>query len=217
MRVVGVDGCRGGWLACTLTLGANGSPDPDFVLHTTFSSILTCDADVIGVDIPIGIPGAGARAADAAARRFVGPRASSVFSTPPRAALTAATYEEALRRSRELNGVGLTKQAFGLRARILEVDGLADDERVVEMHPEVSFRQLVGRPLASKHTPEGVREREEAVVVACNTNVRGRVRPGLLVDALDAVAAAWSAGRYARGEAFSLPRDAANRVGAIWC
>jgi predicted RNase H-like nuclease len=216
MKVVGVDGCRGGWVACTL--GLDGSPEPNFVLHTTFSSILGGDVDVIGVDIPIGIQQAGVRAADASARRFVGPRASSVFSTPPRAVLAAATYAEALRLSRGLAGVGVTKQAFALRQRILEVDRFAHrDARIVEVHPEVSFRRLAGKPLGSKHTPDGVRERENAVLVACNTRVRGRVRRGLLVDALDAAAAAWSAARYARGEAFPLPEGAEERIGAIWC
>jgi len=37
-----------------------------------------------------------------------------------------------------------------------------------------------------------------------------------LIDVLDAAAAAWSAARYARGEARSLPEGATERIGAIW-
>ena len=35
-------------------------------------------------------------------------------------------------------------------------------------------------------------------------------------DLLDATIAAWSAGRYARGEALALPEGETARVGTIW-
>src|SRR5206468_1411244 len=63
----------------------------------SFADALLVEAQVIGVDIPIGLPESGARPADVAARRFVGPRASSVFTTPQRAVLEAPSYAEARR------------------------------------------------------------------------------------------------------------------------
>ena len=45
---------------------------------------------VIGIDIPIGLPDTGRRQADVLAYTLVGPRRSSVFMTPVRAALEAA-------------------------------------------------------------------------------------------------------------------------------
>jgi predicted RNase H-like nuclease len=115
------------------------------------------------LDIPIGIPEGAARAADAEARRFVGARGSSVFTTPPRAALLAVSFAEANLVARELTGKGLSQQSFALRRRILGVEALAEaDERIVEVHPEVSFCELAGRTLAySKHKPEGLGERRE--------------------------------------------------------
>jgi hypothetical protein len=35
-------------------------------------------------------------------------------------------------------------------------------------------------------------------------------------DLLDATVVAWTAARYARGEALALPEGASERIGAIW-
>ena len=101
----------------------------------------------MAVDIPIGLSEAGLRAADLGARRFVGPRWRSVFLTPPRAAIEAAAYPEAAAASRRLTGAGLSQQIYGLQSKILEADAF-DDNRIHEVHPEVTFRAIVGKPLA---------------------------------------------------------------------
>ena len=137
VRVVGVDACRGGWVAIVLEDGRFA----DAVFAPTFAGILErfADATAIAVDIPIGLPTEGTRAADLAARTFVGPRRSSVFATPPRAALALATYAEA-----RAVAPSLSAQSFALREKILEVEALLADERVFEVHPEVSFAALNG-------------------------------------------------------------------------
>src|SRR5512134_60399 len=90
--VAGVDGYRKGWVAVSL----DPSGDVQVSTHPSFSEVLSLRARVIAVDIPIDPPGLGARPTDAAARAFVGgSRASSVFPTPPRAALEARTFAEA--------------------------------------------------------------------------------------------------------------------------
>ena len=89
-RVAGVDGCSGGWIAAVVEGGR-----VDFQIHATFESVLSLDVEVIGVDIPIGLPLTEPRRADLLARTFVGPRWPAVFLTPPRAVLEAATYAEA--------------------------------------------------------------------------------------------------------------------------
>ena len=87
---------------------------------------------------------------------------------------------------------------------------------MIEMHPEVSFRELAGEPvLESKHTAGGLARRRELLEVA------GVVLPGAVpgvpeADLLDAAAGAWSAARYAEGRAQALPADHAGRLGAIW-
>lgn len=213
MIAVGVDAYPNGWVAVTLD---DGEFLKDFVAPS-FAAILAAvpTARAVGVDIPIGIPGTYPRPADVAARRFVGPRASSVFPTPTRVALEAPTYAEALAAQRIAFGTGLSKQAYALRRRILEVDGARDDPRVFEVHPEVSFTELAGEPLAAKRTAEGLRQRR-SVLARAGIDVRGareRVREH---DLLDAAVAAWSAHRFARGRALPLPAEHRDRVGAIW-
>jgi predicted RNase H-like nuclease len=182
----------------------------------TFAEALLVDAHVIGVDIPIGIPDAGVRPADVAARRFVGPRASSVFTTPIRAALEAASYADARGVATALTGKSLSAQSYALGRRILELDAYAhDDERVIEVHPEVSFRELARRPLLSKHRSDGLVERR-ALLERAGIEVPAAVPRVAEPDLLDATVSSWSARRYALGEARPLPEGYTGRIGAIW-
>lgn len=213
LPVVGVDGFRGGWVAVELDAAGGATARTGRQL----ADLLDTEVSVVAVDIPIGIPEGAARTADGEARRFVGARGSSVFTTPPRAALLAETFAEANRVARELTGKGLSQQSFALRHRIFEVDALAEaDERIVEVHPEVSFCELAGQQLVhSKHKPEGLAERRDLLEVA---GIAPPNRPPGVpeADLLDAVVAAWTAARFARGEARPLPDGHAERIGAIW-
>jgi predicted RNase H-like nuclease len=211
--VLGVDGYRGGWVA--VLTGADGVVSARTAAR--FEQLLGEHARVIAVDIPIGLEGRAERYVDRLARRAVGARSSSVFDTPPRPVLEASTYEEANELARELTGKGLTRQSFALRRRILEVDPIADrDERVIEVHPEVSFCELAGAPLShSKHATEGLAERRELLEYA---GIRlPAPLPGVPeADVLDATVAAWTARRFARGEARPFPPHHRDRIGAIW-
>ena len=214
MLVAGVDGYRKGWVAVSL----DPSGDVEVSTHVTFAEVLSLRAQVIAVDIPIDPPGLGARAADAAARAFVGgSRASSVFPTPPRAALEARTFSEANEITRTITGKGLSQQAFALGKKILEVHALAEvDERVIEMHPEVSFCELSGSHVfESKHTPEGLERRRE-ILADAGIKLPGAVRGIPEADLLDAAVGAWTAARYSAGKAQAVPAGHADRLGAIW-
>lgn len=211
MTVIGLDACRGKWLAVTLDNGR-------FVGSGLGSAVSLVsawpDATAIGVDVPIGLPETPDRDADREARRFVGARRSSVFPTFPRSVLEAATYEDAKALCVAHGWPKPSIQSFGMRHRILEIAPLAEaDERIVEVHPEVAFRELVGRPLAPKRTRVGSSERRDALRTA---GVDLPELPYPLDDVLDAAVAAWTAARFARGEAASLPEDHASRIGAIW-
>jgi predicted RNase H-like nuclease len=211
--VAGVDGYRKGWVAVSL----DPSGDVQVSTHPSFSEVLSLSARVIAVDIPIDPAGRGARPTDAAARAFVRGRASSVFSTPPRSALEARTFGEATEIARTITGKGISQQAFALGRKILEVHALAEvDERVIEMHPEVSFCRLAGDALAeSKHTPEGL-ERRRSLLADAGIVLPGAVRGVPEADLLDAAVGAWTAARYAAGEAEALPTEHRERLGAIW-
>ena len=212
VRAAGVDMASGAWAVVVL----DGVRVTDAFRSETFAEALLVDAEAVAVDVPIGIPESGTRPADEAARRFVGPRAASVFTTPVRRVLEAATYAEARGVATELTGHSVSKQSYSLRKRILEVDDYAHrDERVIEVHPEVSFRELARRPLGSKNKLDGLIERR-ALLEGAGIEVPETVPRLAEPDLLDAVIAAWTAGRYARGEALPLPEGHAERIGAIW-
>jgi predicted RNase H-like nuclease len=208
-RVLGVDGAADGWFGVLLVDGYFVGAD----LKPTVAALLDRhpDAEVVAVDIPIGLPVGKTRPADDAAKRFVGgQRAASVFPTFPRDVLKAKPYEVALEAARRL-GTGLSRQAYALRDRIDEVAGLAAaDKRVVEVHPEVSFRAMKATPLRySKHTWSGLAERRTLLAnvgILLHDNLTGgeRAAPD---DVVDAAAAAWSALRIAAGRSATLPAE----------
>ena len=210
--VLGVDGCRSGWVGALLVPGA---PRPRVVVAPTVAELVESVRSevglrVVGIDIPIGLPDAGLRRADVLARRALRGRASSVFTTLARAAYAEASRADADAVNRRLSGQGVGAQAFALRARILEVDAWVRSRptvEVLEVHPEVSFVEMTGGPLAAgKKTDEGQHARLEALAAA------GVARPSVLAgsgyaadDVLDACAVAWTAARRVAGLSRSLP------------
>jgi len=199
---LGVDAARGGWIA----VAVRDDRFADAALERRFPALLERfpDAVVIGVDVPIGLPEVGSRRrADVEARVVVGARRASVFFTPPRIALEAVTYTEA----RTL-APGTSAQGWALRASILDVDRVRD-ERVREVHPEVSFALLADHQLAAaKRTWNGQRERLQ-LLAGVGIEIPDALDAGLVAadDVLDAAVAAWTATRIARGEHVTFPSD----------
>lgn len=208
MRVLGVDVWAKGWVGVELHDGrfAGARIDTDLLALITATSTMSC----IGVDIPLGLLAAGLRQADAATASLLGPRRSSVFSTPPRPVLAEETYSAAAARHVELIGKGLSRQSFNLRTRLLEANELYDRDvfPLREVHPELSFAVMGGGPAArSKKTWDGQRDRVErlrsvGIELPDRLGAAGAVPTD---DVLDAAAAAWSAQRIARGTATSVP------------
>jgi predicted RNase H-like nuclease len=133
-----------------------------------------------------------------------------VFLTPARPVLEANTFQEANRVAVELTAKGVSMQAYGIRARILEAEPFArGDPRIVEVHPEVSFTALNhGVPIAaSKASWVGapLRRRLLATAGIDLPDDLGEASGVPVDDVLDAAIAAWSAMRVARGEYETLP------------
>lgn len=219
--MVGVDAYRHGWGAvgvrarCVERVAACGSFRE--VLET-FS-----DAAAFGVDIPIGFSREGVRPCDLAARRILGSRWSTIFVTPPRVVLEAPTYHEALDRSRALTGAGISRQAYGLRTRILEVDAeVVAGDRIFEVHPELSFGALAGAPLTSRKTTWGGMWARLDLLARAGIHLPSDLgAAGVLppADLIDAAAAAWSAGRILAGNAACVAHpetDERGRLVTIW-
>lgn len=218
----GVDGCPGGWAIATLD--SAGAVSSMSVCRTFAEAVIAArDAEMTLVDIPIGLPSAESpvlRRADRMARELLGPRASSVFGVPAREAVWAENYAEACRRNREILGRELSKQSWGICAKIREVDAVFRvvprlQDRIRETHPELCFRFLNhARPLdTSKKSPAGQKARREllrgwalnldAALKQARRSYRARwLNPD---DLLDAVAAAVVARLAAEGKVASVP------------
>ena len=207
-KVLGVDAAAGEWLGILLVDGYFAGAD----LQPTVSALLARfpGVEVVGVDIPIGLPSGRPRPADIAAREFVGAeRAPSVFSTLPAEVLNAPTYPAATKVAVRLLGKSLSRQSYALASRIAKVADLAaQDSRIREVHPEVSFREMKGTPLRySKRSWSGIAERRAllasmGILLPDNLPGSDRAAPD---DVVDAAAAAWSALRIAEGRSATLP------------
>ena len=212
MRVTGLDACRRGWVAVSLDgteragMAARLQVKAVRVHRTLAGALDGTEARVVGIDMPLGLLESGWREADRAARGLLGPRRSSVFAIPPRAVWEQASYQAASQRCRELTGQGLSIQAWGLRARLLEADTYrgSSPHPLYEVHPELAFCAMAGAPLEhSKHTAAGLDFRRQLLARA--GVAVPRVSPAPAADTLDAAAVAWTTWRIATGQAVTLP------------
>lgn len=214
--VAGVDGRRGGWALVLVDVGAGLVVDVTEVPGQTAEGarrlLQQCRAaqvSAVGVDAPIGLPTTTWRPVDLLAKRRLGRGQARVFLTAPRVVLAEPTYALARARCRiAMRGKGLSAQAYGIRGPVLALDEVVAGsswarQHVVEVHPELSFMAMCGRgpadPLAGKRTDAGREQRLDALA---------RWLPGVRDlelprgdDHLDALAAAWSADRWASGTA----------------
>ncbi|MBA3523718.1 MAG: DUF429 domain-containing protein [Geodermatophilaceae bacterium] len=206
--VLGVDGCPGGWLAAAV----DDDGSVRWFVRADAVAVLDLPAAVIGIDIPIGLPEAGRRGCDRSARRYPGMSPSAVFFTPVRAVLNAADYDGARAMCRARGEPAPSIQAWHILGKVAQVDaalGDPPDLRVVEVHPEVSFRTLDPRVTARKKSLAGVGQRIRALATFVDVGEALAAVPGgaRMDDALDALVAAWSARRWRDGTAVVLPGD----------
>jgi predicted RNase H-like nuclease len=215
----GIDGCRGGWV-CVTRDTVTGRIDARILCEIQEVLALQPRPDVLAVDIPMGLPDRGPRLCDQEARRLLGrPRGSSVFPAPIRPVLEATSYAEACRIGRQVEGRGLSAQAWGIVPKIRQVDSFLSaqpsrQDWMREVHPELSFwRGNGGRPMAhNKKTPEGRKERETLVALWLGDELaaaRAMLGRGGFAsdDLLDAFATLWTAERLISGTGTVLPTD----------
>lgn len=217
-RAIGVDGAPGGWVAAMIDSG--GRIEIEFV--ESFAAVLAeaAPADVVVVDMPIGLSSDGNRPVDALVRERLGTRRATFFPTPVRSVLDLPSWEEANLYSKHVSGKGLSKQAWNLIPKIIEVDecwDAVDAGQLREGHPETSFAEMSGAPLATKKArAEGREERLLLLQKALPADVRALIEScpkRWITDAIDALALAWTAQRVLAGEAVELggERDDAGR------
>ena len=156
MRAAGVDAARRGWVAVSLEASGHahrtGSGDRPWGLRAApwtgrapWSSGSTCRSGCWRR--------AGARRTGPPAACSAPGAARSSRSRPGRSGrsqLPAANL-----RCRELTGQGLSAQAWGLRAKLLEANQYrqACGHPLYEVHPELAFGAMAGAPLGAASTP----------------------------------------------------------------
>ena len=221
----GVDGCHAGWIvvSCDSQLcfqSAELKEDIQEILDYTRGAALTL------IDIPIGLKDReqpGRRTCDVEGRKILGKRASSVFTAPQREALKAETWEGekgASNINKEICGMGLSKQTWGIMKKIASVDSILIRDVSLqswlrETHPEICFWSLNNQQ-EMKHSKkrEGLAERLEVLArLSWNANeFYNRIKNQYKVkdvrsdDIVDAMAAALTASLSNRYSIQTLPQ-----------
>lgn len=188
---VGIDGCKGGWIVAS---------DRGVVVHATLQLERF---SLVGIDMPIGLVDGPPRACDQAARKYLERAGSSVFPAPPRAVFSCTDYPHALASARAATGRGISKQTFNIVRKVAELDRLiveSNQHRVIEVHPECSFKTMNGdKNLLSKKSLEGRVSRRR--LLSAHFDVPSTAPRGAATDdVLDAYAVLWSVQRFQRGE-----------------
>lgn len=214
LSVAGVDGWRGRWVVATVETATR---EVRWAVAGSAQEVvdLTAGCAAVAVDVPMGLSdGPRGRECDTLARKALGRAASSVFAAPPRPTLDAATHAEAVAAARRVGGGAASIQAWNITPGIRQWDSVLSanpclTRRVVESHPEVSFRYLdpTRTAWARKSTAQGVAQRLAALRpwVDAVTALESIPDGPALDDALDALACGWSAYRYTEGSAATLP------------
>ena len=225
--VLGIDGCRAGWLALRLDLK---QPTADVALAESWADLPCGEAAMVAVDMPLGLADSGPRDCDIAARRLLPPgRKSSVFAPPRRYMLVCADWRTAQDLGKAREGVGLSKQAWNITVKIRELDDALDPDkqaRVREVHPELVFHRLNDwQALPPKRKPEGQTARLALLRrvglpdIAPLLDRFPRQAAGR-DDVIDAAACAYAAQRLIAGVAERLPaeptRDSRSLRMEIW-
>lgn len=214
---IGVDGCRGGWIAAVLDHGELRLEHYDSI-SSLVKEYPAFDAFLI--DMAIGLRNNQEQIRpDSAAKEELGFKASSVFPIPCREAVYAE--EEDAKKSANLRilGKSLPKQTLAIIPKIRELDEFLRDNpeyknKILESHPEVCFARLNGAVVTSRKNEEpGLTERRHILVEYLDRDDllglydKAKVLGCKQDDLIDAMCLAVTAALHAHGQSETLPAD----------
>lgn len=215
--VVGIDGCRGGWIAAGQAVQGG---EVRAVVEKRLKDILVeyPGFRFVCVDTPLGLTESGSRRCDELIRSELSERASSVFPAINRPLIQCRSKKEFWRKAKSLDNCRPSIMSPTLLPRTRELDELLDDEllrrKVWEVHPEWSFRKMNESSLSfSKKDQCGIKERRLLLHRAFGFDVAAdvafqvsgsRAEPD---DILDSLAALWTCWRLAKHECVFLPPE----------
>ncbi len=214
---IGVDGCKGGWIAAVLDNGKlnisrYSSLDEITSKYPNFDEFL--------IDMVIGLQSnADHIRPDTFGRRLIKERASTIFPAPCRQAIYADLIAESYNENERVLGKKFTPLTVGIIPKIKEVDSFLQKNpeyknRIKESHPEVCIARLNGKTMLSKKAEyEGIIERLKLIVtyipdisleniMAISKNMKCNID-----DIIDAIILAITANLSVQGYCESLPEE----------
>ena len=150
LTALGVDSCNGGW--CVIQLDSLGNSSMQLI--QSIDELLEYNADIIMIDIPIGLSDSNEeRSFDKIARESLGKRRNSVFPVPCKSAIynSNSSYESTCAINEKITGKKISRQSWAIIPKIREVDLFLQDNpkmnnMLFENHPELCFVNLLGKP-----------------------------------------------------------------------
>lgn len=166
--IFGIDATRLGWIGAGI-----GKNKGEIYFYKKFADLIKkiSSQSRILVDMPIGLADKNIafypqRPCDAAARKLLGKKHSSIFSPPCTEALYEKNYTDASQVNFEILGKKLSKQSWNIIPKIREVNAFLHLNpewrgKILESHPELTFQFLNNNHplLHSKKKKEGIIER----------------------------------------------------------
>ena len=163
---VGIDGCRGGWIAAVISDGMLSLHK--FADLNELTEKLPFDSCLI--DMVIGLRGNEQQIRpDDMARKILKGKAYTIFTSPCRKAVYGETKEERRKANVRVLHKKLPIQTDAIIPKMREVDEFLQANSqyknvIQESHPEVCFARLNGSVLmTSKHDSHGIRERAAVI------------------------------------------------------
>ncbi len=165
MNVLGIDGCRGGWLVVQKDSG-----EITCTIHRRLSEIeLVQSVDRVFIDMPIGLASSEhPRTIETTMRHVLAShQKSSVFTPPVRDAVRCTDYDQAKLVNISQTGKSISIQSWNIVHKIRELDDLIASNpgaylHIYEAHPEICFNRLNGQSTQfKKKSAAGQTERIE--------------------------------------------------------
>ena len=214
---IGVDGCRGGWIAAVLDHG-----DMQLKRYKYISSLVEeyPSFDAFLIDMAIGLRNCTEqKRPDDEARKELGSKGSSVFPIPSRDAVYADGEEAQKQANIRTLGKSLAKQSIAIIPKIRELDTFLNDHpeyknKILESHPEVDFARLNGAVLMSRKQEEPGPSQRRAVLSEfmdkmdlCGMYDKAKELGCKQDDLIDAICLAVTGALYAHGQYETIPAE----------
>ena len=214
---IGVDGCRGGWIAAVLDHG-----DMRLERYDDLTSLIKTypSFDAFLIDMAIGLRNSTKQLRpDDEARKELGPKASSVFPIPSRKAVYADGEDAQKEANKCTLGKSLAKQSIAIIPKIRELDTFLKDHpeyknRILESHPEVIFSRLNGAVVLSSKKEEPGPSHRIAILSEFleRKNLYGMYDKAKKLeckqdDLIDALCLAVTGALYAHGQYETIPTE----------